>query len=129
MTIGKTANTPDWRELRGAPCVASGLKPLRPPLQGAPFDAAPCRAFFRVPVFPRALRRLCADGRRRLRKRLCLVVGFEGVEVQLLVVAFQRIQIELLVSGFEGVQVQLLVVGSQVVQVEAVVIAFQTVEV
>ena len=41
VTICKTATSPDWRELRGAPCVASGPKPLRPPLQGAPFDGTP----------------------------------------------------------------------------------------
>jgi len=52
VTIGKTATRSDWRELRGAACVASGPQPLRPPLQAAPFDAAPCRAFFRAPSTP-----------------------------------------------------------------------------
>ena len=51
MTIGKTATNPDWRELRGEACVVKALKCIRPHLQAEPFDAAPCRAFFRVPIF------------------------------------------------------------------------------
>jgi hypothetical protein len=34
---------PVGREVRGAPCVAPGLKPLRPPLQGAPSAETPRR--------------------------------------------------------------------------------------
>ena len=50
MTIGKTATNPDWRELRGEACVVRAPKCIRPDLQAEPFDAAPCRAFFRAPV-------------------------------------------------------------------------------
>jgi len=50
MTIGKTATNPDWRELRGEACVVRATKCIRPHLQAEPFDAAPCRAFFRAPV-------------------------------------------------------------------------------
>ncbi len=44
VTIGKTAASPDWRELRGAACVAPGPKPFRPPLQAAPSGEPACRA-------------------------------------------------------------------------------------
>jgi len=52
VTIGKTATTSDWRELRGSACVVPALRCIRPHLQAEPFDAAPCRAFFRAPLAP-----------------------------------------------------------------------------
>ena len=33
----------DWRELRGAACVAQAPQSIRPPLQAAPSGATPCR--------------------------------------------------------------------------------------
>jgi len=52
VPIRNSAITADWRMRRGSACVASGFKPLRPPLQAEPFDAAPCRGFFRAPPPP-----------------------------------------------------------------------------
>jgi hypothetical protein len=49
VTIGKTASRPDWRELRGAACVAPGPQPFRPPLQAAP-SVEPLHRVHRAPV-------------------------------------------------------------------------------
>ncbi len=50
VPICKTATTPDWRARRGEACVVQAPKCNRPHLQAEPFDAAPCRAFFRAPL-------------------------------------------------------------------------------
>ena len=45
VTIGRTATTSDWRELRGSACVAQAPKSFRPPLQAEPFAGIPYRVF------------------------------------------------------------------------------------
>jgi len=49
VTIGKTARRSDWRELRGAPCVAPAHSPSGH-LCKAPRPAEPRVVFFRAPV-------------------------------------------------------------------------------
>jgi len=50
VTIRTTATTTDWRARRGEACLVPALQSYRPDLQAEPFDAAPCRAFFRASV-------------------------------------------------------------------------------